>query len=936
MSRSFRSNGSIVHCRLAILLGALLAISPLHAFKPTAEFGHVGIVREAITPISRNTTLGVPLKFSARAILQIRDATAGVDEIFSARGELTTPTAHCDDELLPACSQRLIDIKAAVIAALVNERNGDLARAQLGRALHTLEDFYSHSNWVNLNGATHNPQLGMSTLAALPPTTQTCGAILDGSLVGAGLTSLTSGYFPPTFKPGGKCTHGILFGTGIHKDSPGRELHESGRTAAVFGTSNFVNQILDAIAGNDAALRAFMDVHPPVGFVIDNTGSMGPTIDGVKSAVATLVNNLEAADNEPDQYVLVVFGDPEVSSPFITGDGDALIAQVNTISAGGGDDCPELAMTGLLRAIGAIDPGGTLFLFTDATAKDGGLANNVVAAAKQKDVEVWVQQSGACAAGAGAGYDQDAGKLGTQHALAHAVAAPGAKLSADGHALLDSVKGVSDPFQFVTQETGGQLIISANSSAAVVALFNVVEPVARGTLETVALVEGQLPAGTRLVEFPVDGSMSTLLVSASLGAAGTVNLRRPNGNLVAGGDPDAVITPLVAGRIFKVVTPAVGLWKAELSGTAGLAFSVIAAGETPIAITRFDFVEERGREAHTGLYPISGAPVAGTEQTVIAGIKGEVNSAAFRLASPAGDTLVPLSLVQGGIDVAADDYTGKVTPPAGPTRVYVGGTTAVGHTYQRAIGQIVLAQAVKVEPLQAQTDAEIRVGQPFVAWFRVTNTGPSGNFDFTGANSLGAASVVAPPNTTIGAGAFVDVMVTVSVGLVGESLGTVSLVATGASATNSALLARPVRNDLPRFPPIPGQFPSFLSTTAGSIPWTVDTSTAAEGPESLRSGLVGHSQSTSVEFTGTFPAGPFVFARRVSSEQSFDFLRVFVDGVERGAWSGEQDWALISLDMTAGQHLVRWTYSKDGSVDDGQDAAWIDAISLSVFMDGFE
>ena len=54
-----------------------------HGFKPTDEFGHVGIAKRGIQDISRITAKRNTLKLSARAILQIRDATAGVDEFFS-------------------------------------------------------------------------------------------------------------------------------------------------------------------------------------------------------------------------------------------------------------------------------------------------------------------------------------------------------------------------------------------------------------------------------------------------------------------------------------------------------------------------------------------------------------------------------------------------------------------------------------------------------------------------------------------------------------------------------------------------------------------------------------------------------------------------------------------------------------------------------------
>src|SRR2546430_4630486 len=107
-------NGALWVRLKLILFTCLTAVSlttSVGAFKPTAEFGHVGIVTDAITPITRTSSTGETLKFTPRAIRQIRDATAGVDEIFSSRGEFSVPLAHCDDELLPDCSQRIINIK---------------------------------------------------------------------------------------------------------------------------------------------------------------------------------------------------------------------------------------------------------------------------------------------------------------------------------------------------------------------------------------------------------------------------------------------------------------------------------------------------------------------------------------------------------------------------------------------------------------------------------------------------------------------------------------------------------------------------------------------------------------------------------------------------------------------------------------------------------
>ena len=44
--------------------------------------------------------------------------------------------------------------------------------------------------------------------------------------------------------------------------------------------------------------------------------------------------------------------------------------------------------------------------------------------------------------------------------------------------------------------------------------------------------------------------------------------------------------------------------------------------------------------------------------------------------------------------------------------------------------------------------------------------------------------------------------------------------------------------------------------------------------------------------------------------------------------SGKVDWKLLSFQIPAGTNAVRWTYSKDESESVGQDAGWVDEITL--------
>lgn len=131
------------------------------------------------------------------------------------------------------------------------------------------------------------------------------------------------------------------------------------------------------------------------------------------------------------------------------------------------------------------------------------------------------------------------------------------------------------------------------------------------------------------------------------------------------------------------------------------------------------------------------------------------------------------------------------------------------------------------------------------------------------------------------------------------------------------------------FPPN-GAWPSGWTTpTTSNANWIVANSPAAhEGSYTLRSGVIGHDQKSQVQVSRTFQAGTVRFARKVSSENGYDFLRFYVDGVKKGEWSGVQDWVVVSYPLTAGAHTLLWSYEKDDSAVAGNDVARIDSVSL--------
>lgn len=116
---------------------------------------------------------------------------------------------------------------------------------------------------------------------------------------------------------------------------------------------------------------------------------------------------------------------------------------------------------------------------------------------------------------------------------------------------------------------------------------------------------------------------------------------------------------------------------------------------------------------------------------------------------------------------------------------------------------------------------------------------------------------------------------------------------------------------------------------SGNKPWTVTSSAPYTGNYCSRSGSITHNQKSVMELTiNVSAAGSISFARKVSCEVEYDFLRFSIDDQEIERWSGVQPWEEFIYPVTPGFHKFAWSYEKDGIGSAGQDRAWIDEISL--------
>ena len=111
--------------------------------------------------------------------------------------------------------------------------------------------------------------------------------------------------------------------------------------------------------------------------------------------------------------------------------------------------------------------------------------------------------------------------------------------------------------------------------------------------------------------------------------------------------------------------------------------------------------------------------------------------------------------------------------------------------------------------------------------------------------------------------------------------------------------------------------------------WQIVEDVVYEGNFAAKSATISDSQISELKINMfVMMQDEISFYRKVSSESGYDFLKFYVDDMQLGQWSGEEDWELISAEIPEGQHTLKWVYSKDGSVSNGTDCAWIDYITF--------
>jgi len=122
-------------------------------------------------------------------------------------------------------------------------------------------------------------------------------------------------------------------------------------------------------------------------------------------------------------------------------------------------------------------------------------------------------------------------------------------------------------------------------------------------------------------------------------------------------------------------------------------------------------------------------------------------------------------------------------------------------------------------------------------------------------------------------------------------------------------------------------FTTFPWKNNSSYPWIISEYESYRNTFSARSGLSSsnHNQESVLSLYINMPEDDTMsFWYKVSSEYNYDWFRFEVDSIERLRESGQTDWKIAEIPLKKGVHLMQWIYSKDLSLSEGLDCAWID------------
>eukprot|EP00079_Xenopus_tropicalis_P029372 XP_012824701.1 PREDICTED: von Willebrand factor A domain-containing protein 7 isoform X2 [Xenopus tropicalis] len=605
-----------------------------------------------------------PRQFRA-SLRQIVSANANMDFLNGTRDD---PLCHFDSERLKQGNRLLLRMRDQLLVS-VKAKEYEGARDRLGQILHSLQDFYSHTNWVEMGNTDIHPDLAtpgrdIHSIAGLSDQTCTdCTELSCKNNIVPAIEKrqlLTSGYYGDLpKKPQGKCSHGGPFDDsrlfsargGINKDtavslfSPHHFLHQIAAELALKASIKFLNELRNEVTDRDMLRILGVSASPALSFVMDTTGSMGEEITTARLQSRHIIQHQRQTLLYPDFYILVPFNDPDYGPVYKTSDPDEFLHYLDNLQALGGGDEPEMCLSALQLALIHTPPNSEIFVFTDASSKDAHLRSSVEALIQERKIKVSFLVT----------EDPSRTRVRSRREL----------LTPDRFDLYANLSEIS----------GGQIIFTNNQD--IPAVSEVISESVH--FDVVTLFHKQsMERGNSVHEFQVDDFMRSICLFIN-GDVSTFSILDPAGQIQNGNRQSNGKFTRVS---FKHPLPK-GRWRIQMKTTGPHTLHI--QGRSLVDFLYYFGVPVNG--SHPGLYKLSNQPVSGVSAILVVDAIGLPDSAHLDHVTITPAKGVPLKLElepanQTGLLVA---QVGQV--PFGDFSIGVSGQDGKGSAFLREAPQ---------------------------------------------------------------------------------------------------------------------------------------------------------------------------------------------------------------------------------------------------------
>ncbi|KAI3373763.1 hypothetical protein L3Q82_022348 [Scortum barcoo] len=637
---------------------------------------------------------------------------------------------HFDDEMFVQ-GRKIITEGIQAVKASNNQENFEAARQKLGEIFHPLQDFYSHSDWVELGNILPNSNLIRSdtSIGNIADESRATCRSCDGDDCRNNILEdiikekiLTSGYFGivpfASTKPKGKCSHGgavdqtstIIPKGGINKDTFGSShghLHTKAANMAIAASSELLEDIRRA--AGDRPFLQMMGISKgsskALCFVIDTTKSMSDDIEAVRTVTASIINSEVGTDNEPSVYILVPFNDPDFGPLVKTTDPQVFKTAINSLSASGGGDEEELSLSGLLLALTNNPFYSEIFLFTDAPAKDKHLKSTVIAIIQRTQTVVNFVISGSTVVNRRRRSDQrQSSRITESDAQLYRDLAQ----ASGGLAVEVEKSELSEVVSIITESTSSSLV----------------------TL----LQAARSPGKADTFSFLVDETITNLTVYIT-GRSVTFTLISPTGLSQQSNDTTgSLITESKSVGNLKtlLLQRQAGLWELKMVSTHPYIVKVI--GQSPIDFL-FDFVEA-SQGPLTGFDALDTRPRAGVNGSLLVSLTGSDSATVTEvtLVESSGSEIKGVVEAQGrgNFLVRVDTIPSKAFVVRVKGRDDIIAPRASTIVFERQSSTNFRASNLTIT---AKSDSIMVPGMPFLVPFSVMTNGTGGNFTIRATNN---------------------------------------------------------------------------------------------------------------------------------------------------------------------------------------------------------